>query len=130
MKKLFISISVLLTGLALGCVEPFKPDYEIVAARVIKIAPCSADTLCLLTGDIKFPTNKYQFEDTLTVDGVLYKSVIKTYELPERYQVVGKKLSINFYLISKNKTSKCSGEPLRDFYEIRIKEVGTTNYQL
>jgi hypothetical protein len=100
--KTFIRLAAVLTLLILGgvfwrCGGDFKPDYKIIGCRVIKIEHCSTDTLCLLVADISYPSNKrLYYDDTLTVDGGLYTGVLKTYDLPLRYQVLNEKLRIEF----------------------------------
>jgi len=132
--KTFIRLAAVLTLLILGsvfwrCGGDFKPDYEIIGCRVIKIYHCSTDTLCLLVADIPYPSNKGLYDDTLTVDGVLYTGVLKTYDLPLRYQVAGEKLRIEFKVMN-SQANECADRVAYEAQTIKILDVLLASYTL
>ncbi len=131
--KTFIRPTAVLTLLILGsvfwrCEDPPVP-YEGIAGRVIKIEYCATDTLVMVASDIPYPSNKRQYTDTLTVNGVLYTGVIKTYDLSLRYQTLGQKIVIDFDVIN-SQPKECTGKEAYKVPEVRILDVALGNYAL
>ncbi len=132
MKMLFrflalVSLAVL-TGIFWRCGAPPVPN-EKIAGRVIKVEYCPTDTLVLVASDILYPSNKRQYADTLTVNGVLYTGVIKTYDLPLRNQKLGQKIDIGFDVIN-SQPKECTGKEAYKVPEVRILDVAIGNYAL
>lgn len=131
--KTFIRLVTLLfvlslVGFLFNCGDPPVPN-EGIAGRVIKIEYCTTDTLVLVASDIPYPSNKRQYTDTLTVDGVLYTGVIKTYDLSLRYQTLGKKIVIDFDVIN-SQPKECMGKEAYKVPEVRVLVAAIGNYAL
>jgi hypothetical protein len=118
-RKIAVLTLLILGSIFWKCGGDFEPDYEIVGCRVIKTESCSTDTLCLLVADIPYPSNKRLYDDTLTVDGVQYTGVLKTHNLPPRYQLLGEKLRIEFN-VRNSQANECAG---RVAYEVQTIEI-------
>jgi hypothetical protein len=127
-RLLVLVILAVFTGIFWRCEDPPVP-YEGIAGRVIKIEYCATDTLVLVASDIPYPSNKRQYADTLTVNGVLYTGVIKTYDLSLRYQVLGEKIVIDFDVIN-SQPKECTGREAYKVPEAKILSVGLVNYKL
>ena len=127
-RLLVLVILAVFTGIFWRCEDPPVP-YEGIAGRVIKIEHCATDTLVLVASDIPYPSNKRQYTDTLTVDGVLYTGVIKTYDLSLRYQTLGKKIVIDFDVIN-SQPKECTGKEAYKVPEVRVLVAALTNYAL
>jgi hypothetical protein len=127
--RLVALFSVFIPGSAfLKCGGEPIPN-ENIAGRVIKVEYCATDTLCLIASDILYPSNKRQYTDTLTVNGVLHTGVIKTYGLSLRYQTLGQKLAIGFEVIS-SQPKECTGRKAYKVPEVKILDVARGNYAL
>jgi hypothetical protein len=119
---------VLFTGIFWRCEDPPVP-YEGIAGRVIKVEYCATDTLVLVASDLFYPSNKRQYTDTLTVNGVLHTGVVKTYDLPLRYQVLGEKIVVDFDVIT-SQPKECTGREAYQVPEVKILNVAITSYAL
>ncbi len=90
---------------------PARPDYDNVKGYVIGKETCNTDTTkdyWLI--DLTYFPDTPQYGDTLLLNGITYKNVIKTKELDEYLKKIGMRVSINFKTITTQKvvTSACN----------------------
>ncbi|MBX9783278.1 MAG: hypothetical protein K2X48_08300 [Chitinophagaceae bacterium] len=116
MKNLFLSLLIFSLAITLcsnGCKRaPFKPNYEMAGGYVIGKEVCKANPdedywLIDLSSNGNRPGLNYG--DTITINGVFYKHMIKTLQLVPQFKIPGKKVSFHFNLSStKVQTTSCT----------------------
>jgi hypothetical protein len=116
MKNLFLSLlifSFAITFRSVSCKrEPFKPDFEHAGGYVIGKEICKAnpdEDYWLI--DLSHSGNRpgLNYGDTITINGVFYKNMIKTLQLRPQLKVIGKAVSFDFKLSSsKVQTTGCT----------------------
>jgi hypothetical protein len=115
MKKLIntllISTTIIISISASCKREPFFPDFDHAGGYVIGKEYCkaNADEDYWLV-DLSFPLNTVtNYGDTITINGTLYKNMIKTKQLPLTFKEIGKNVSFNFHLSAdKVETTGCT----------------------
>lgn len=106
MKTLFFSFLVFLELLSLSlvsCRRPDVPDFEHAGGYVIGKETCKANPdddewLIDLSYELNPPSLNYG--DTITINGTLYKHMVKTSQLLPKFRIIGQKVSFDFHLSS------------------------------
>lgn len=102
-KRFFIIAFIAIN--CLGCTDklPFKPDYEVAEGIIIGEENCkniqSANAWL-----VNFPgpnAGNKKYGEEITYNGIVYKNVLKTYQLPDSSKSAGKRFFFEFYLDGK-----------------------------
>lgn len=105
MKSLLFSLllfTLFLTLISSSCKrEPYKPDFEqarsyVIGKEICKSIPSEDFWLIDFSEDLNRPNLNYG--DTITINGILYKHMVKTKQLAPQFQLVGKRVSFDFRL--------------------------------
>lgn len=122
---------ILMTLRSTSCKGPYELPYESIAGYVIGKETCNTDALqdyWLL--DFTVYPNSQQVGDTLVLNGITYKNVLKMRRLEPAFQQVGKKVSVDYNSITPYKvsTADCTvASPvtyqLKEVFSIRQVEV-------
>ena len=104
MKKviyILVFSTTVIIAISVSCKsEPFFPDFEHAGGYVIgkEFCKANADEDYWLV-DLSFPLNTVtNYGDTITINGTLYKNMIKTKQLPSTFKEIGRKVSFDFHL--------------------------------
>lgn len=114
-----------------GCNEklPFKPDYEVAEGIIIGVENCknlrSANAWL-----VNFPgpnAGNKNYGEEITYNKIVYKNVLKTYQLPDSSKISGKRFLFEFYLDGKSGEQGCEVTNTVTFNieKIRIKNILT-----
>jgi hypothetical protein len=104
--------TLILTTFSSCKVEPYSPPYEHAGGYVVTKEVCNTDSskdewLIDLSYAAQSPNLNYG--DTITLNGVFYKHMIKTSQLLPELRVIGKAVSFNFTLsASKVQSTNCT----------------------
>ena len=115
MKSLLFSLllfTLFLTLTSSSCKrEPYKPDFERGGGFVIKKEICktnAAEDYWLIDLSIDYSATN-TFGDTITINGTTYNHMVKTTQLLQQFQIIGKKISFDCrFTVSKVQTTGCT----------------------
>lgn len=131
MYRRFLLISFIAFN-CLGCNDklPFKPDYEVAEGIIIGIENCK-NSQSANAWLINFPgpnAGNKKYGEEIVYNGVVYKNVLRTYQLPDSSKISGKRFFFEFYLDGKSSPESCEvTNPLTfNIEKIRIRNILTT----
>jgi len=81
--------------------EPFKPDFENAGGYVIGKERCNTDTTQdYWIVDLSVYPLPNSYGDSLTLNGMTYKHVVKTIGLAPQFKLIGARVGFDFHLSS------------------------------
>jgi hypothetical protein len=99
---LFLSFIVILPVFIISCkTEPYKPNFENSGGFIIGKEKCNVDTTqdyWLIDLSIFPLPNSY--DDSLILNGITYRHVVKTKGLASQFKFIGAKVDFDFHLSS------------------------------